>query len=177
MHTEPSMEDRLWDYIDGLSAAGEKELVEALVAGDSAWTLRYQELLEVHESLREGGLETPSMRFTKNVMDAVSHYEVARPTRTYVNKNVLRGIAAFFLLLIGGFLGYGLAHIPKLPGKSPDASSFPSIDLSSYTPQVNTQALARLLNPAYISGFMLLLVIFAFVLLDAYLQRRRKAMQ
>ena len=40
------MEQRLWDYIDGLSAADEKGLVEQLLREDAGWKMKYQELLE-----------------------------------------------------------------------------------------------------------------------------------
>ncbi len=61
--------------------------------------------------LRKEELEMPSLRFTKNVMEEIAQYQVAPATKNYINKNVIRGIFAFFLIMISGLLIYFIGQI------------------------------------------------------------------
>ena len=97
MNTEETMEDRLWDYIDGLSSPAEKSAVETLIAAHLEWQRKYKELLNVHQLMTSSDLDAPSMRFSKNVMEEITRYQVAPATKSYINKNIIRGIGAFFL--------------------------------------------------------------------------------
>jgi len=49
MNTEISIEDRLWDYIDGSIKAEEKTFVEQLIATQEEWRRKYHELLDIHQ--------------------------------------------------------------------------------------------------------------------------------
>jgi anti-sigma factor RsiW len=110
MNTQQQMEERLWDYIDGLSSPVERSAIEALIAANAEWRKKYQELLEVHQVMSSSDLEAPSMRFTKNVMEEIARHHVAPATKYYINKNIIRSIAAFFILMIVGFLVYSLGQ-------------------------------------------------------------------
>jgi anti-sigma factor RsiW len=72
------MDERLWDFIDGLSSPPERSAVEDLIATHGEWQTKYRELLEVHQAMAASELEIPSLRFTKNVMDEIARYQVAR---------------------------------------------------------------------------------------------------
>jgi hypothetical protein len=70
----------------------------------------YTELSSLHAGISEDHeLEQPSMRFTKNVMDAVQAVHVARPIKQYINRGIIRGIAALYILAIIAALGYAIA--------------------------------------------------------------------
>src|SRR5580658_1433041 len=84
MNTEQPMEDRLWDYIDGISSPAERSAVETLIAANLQWQRKYRELLDVHQLLAGSELEEPSMRFSKNVMEEIARHHVAPATNTYV---------------------------------------------------------------------------------------------
>ena len=105
------MEDRLWDFIDGHSVPAERSAIEELLETDRQWQEKYKELLNVHQLLNASELDAPSMRFTLNVMEEIARHHVAPATRTYINKNVIRGIGAFFLTLIIAFLSYILSQV------------------------------------------------------------------
>src|SRR3954465_9654687 len=94
------MEQRLWEYIDGISPIEERSVVETLIRENAQWRTLYQELLQVHQSLTDIDLEQPSMRFTKNVMEEIAKHHIAPATKAYINKKVIWGIAAFFILSI-----------------------------------------------------------------------------
>src|ERR1700712_4009610 len=103
MGEQEKMEERLWNYIDSTSDAKEKAAVERLLAESRDWHAKYQGLLEIHQLMNSSELETPSMRFTKNVMEDIAKYQVAPATGSYLNKKIIWSIAGFFILLFGGF--------------------------------------------------------------------------
>lgn len=159
-------EERLWDYIDGLGSPEERAAVEALLAGDKAARDLYAALSALQGGLESHELEEPSMRFTKNVMEAVAQKSIAPATSTYVSKRLIRGIAAAFLVVIGALLGYvfflGRDAFAPVAG-----SQAPVVRLPTYTlPDWH-------ISGAYMSAFMLLAVVSGFVLLDLFLRRKR----
>lgn len=166
------MEDRLWEYIDGLSTPEEKSTIGELVANNQEWREKYGELLNVHRLLNASELDAPSMRFTRNVMEEIARYHVAPATRTYINKNVIRGIGAFFLTLIAGFFAYILSqfHWTWGHGSSNLLPGNPNLGLE----KLNAVDPSKYVNDTYISLFMLTSVVMGFVLLDMYLQRRKR---
>jgi anti-sigma factor RsiW len=160
-----NMEDRLWDFIDGRTTPAERAAVEALIENDPAWAKAYRAFAEVNVWLGEADLEVPSLRFTKNIMEAVEKKAIARPTSTYISKRLLRGVALFF----GGMIlaATGLVLWIWKPDTTPSKAivKMPTFALPSYSFQV----------PAYlVSGCVLLLVIAGFIFLDAFLHGKRK---
>ena len=179
MHTEQPMEDQLWDYIDGLSNPAERSIIDELLATNQEWREKYRELLNVHQLLDASELDAPSMRFIRNVMEEIARHHVAPATRSYINKNVIRGIGAFFLTLILGFTAYILAQFKWIghQGSHHDSLS-PSIltnNPSLGLDKLNSVDVSKAFNGTYISLFMLISVIMGFILLDMYLQRRKRS--
>lgn len=167
MNTENNMEARLWEYIDGLSDAAEKSVIDELIIQDKAWREKYQELLEVNQLMLSDELEQPSMRFTKNVMDEISRLHIAPAAKTYINKNIIRGLAIFFVSMIAGFLVYGFGQInfatesqSKLPVDIKKIE-LPGIDYSVF------------FNNNYVNAFMMLNMILGLFLLDQFLERKK----
>lgn len=175
MNTHEQMETRLWDYIDGLSSPAERSAIEELMAANIEWQQKYRELLGVHQLMNSTELEAPSMRFTKNVMEEIARYQVAPATKTYINKNIIRAIGAFFLTLIAGFLIYCLGQFKwslatnnspvKLPGSS---------TLNAYSDTLNKFNWAKVFSGPYTSIFLLVIVVMGLMLLDMYLRRKKE---
>lgn len=169
------MADRLWDYIDGLSSPAERSAVETFIAANQEWQRKYRELLDVHQLLVGSELEEPSMRFTKNVMEEIARHHVAPATTTYVNKNIIRGIGAFFLTMIAGLLVYCFATIkwPSTGSSSSDLISSYSNSLEKNSPleKINW---GKLFSSSYVTAFMLIAVVSGLILLDLYLQRKKQ---
>ena len=173
MDTPIQIEERLWDYIDGLSSPEERSAIQTLIAENIDWQRKYKELLNIHQAMNEVELEAPSMRFTKNVMEEIARYQVAPATKTYINKNIIRSIGAFFLTLIAGFLIYCLGQFKW--SSQPTSSSFmPHIDLDNEMKKFDW---SRVFNSAYTNVFILVLVVLGLVMLDMYLQRKRQQRQ
>jgi hypothetical protein len=169
MNTQQQMEERLWDYIDGLSSPSEKSALEELIAANIEWQQKYRELLGVHQLMNSSELDAPSMRFTRNVMEEIARYQVAPATKTYINKNIIRGITAFFLTLIAGFLVYCLGQFKwSLHGSD---SFAPTPDFHLNPESFNW---SKFFNSSYTTIFLLVIVILGLKLLDMYLQRKRQ---
>ena len=166
------MEMRLWEYIDGLSTASEKSVIEQLIQSNRAWKQKYGELMEVHQAMQSSELEAPSMRFTKNVMEEITKYQITPAAKTYIDKRVIWGIAIFFFTMIAGFLIYGFAQINW---GAADAGN-PVID--KYVNSVNTNLdkvdYSKFFNNTYMTVFMMLNAVLGLMLLDRYLANKRK---
>ena len=162
---EEEMEARLWAYIDGLSE--ESPVIERLLAENRAWREKYAELLEVHQMVLGLELEQPSMRFTKSVMEEIARHQIAPAAKEYINKKIIWGLAAFFLTMIVGFLGYGIAQIDWSEAGS-TASPF-GVDLGAVD-------YSKMFNNTLVNMFMGVNVILGLLLLDRYLNMKRKKM-
>ena len=169
------MEDRLWDYIDGISSSAERSAVETLIAANQEWRRKYHELLDVHQLLAGSELEEPSMRFTKNVMEEIARHHVAPATTTYVNKNIIRSIGAFFLSMIAGLIIYCFAMI-KWSGGSSSSSNLITSYSTSLEKKLPLEKInwEKLFSSSYVTAFMLIAVVSGLVLLDLYLQRKKQ---
>lgn len=156
-------EERLWDYIDGISSPQEKTVIEQLLQNDADWKAKYNELLEVQELLHSSELEAPSMRFTKNVMEEIAKLHIAPATKTYINKKIIWGIGIFFITLIVGFLVYGFGQIDwTIPGDSKLPVDFGKVDYS------------KIFSNTFVNVFMMINVILGLFLLDRFLASKRK---
>jgi hypothetical protein len=158
-----NMEERLWNYIDGTSAAGEKTVIEQLLESNAEWKEKYQELLEVNSLLQSSELDAPSMRFTKNVMEEISKLHIAPATKTYINKKIIWGLAGFFITLVVGFLIYGIAQIDwTASGDTKMPVDLSKVDYSKF------------FSNSYVNAFMMINVVLGLFLLDRYLANKRK---
>jgi hypothetical protein len=170
MNTQDNIEDRLWDYIDGSSGAEENLFVEQLIATQEEWRNKYHELLDVHHLMSNSlELEEPSMRFSQNVMETITKYQIAPATKTYINKKIIYGIGIFFLVMIAGLFVYGLGQI-----NWSDAGSSGNL-LSKIN--VNKIDFSKFFNNTYTNIFMMVNVVMGLMLLDMWLGKKRKELQ
>ena len=166
MNTELNMEERLWEYIDGACPADEKLFIEQLIIDNREWKAKYDELLEL-QALLENHLEMdePSMRFTQNVMEEIGKHYIAPAAKSYINKRIVWGIAAFFILSIVGFLIYGFGQINW--SQSGGSSFIDKINFSKFD-------LGKAVNSTYAYIFMMINVVLGLVCLDMYLGNKKK---
>ena len=115
---------QLWAYIDKACNDAEMQRIASLITTDKNWEAQYKELLAFHNELAHIEAEQPSLRFTKNVMEAITAAKVAPAAKTYVNPWVLRSIAAIFAVLLAGIFIYILSGL-NWNTPSSTASSFP----------------------------------------------------
>ncbi len=165
------VEEQIWSYIDGKASQQEVLFVENMIATDLLWRNKYKELLEVNQLLKtDMELEQPSMRFSKNVMEQIVGLQPAKATVKYINKNIIRSIAAFFILTITGSLIYTFTTVEWVSASG--ASPLP-FDLNKLNPgQLN---FSKLLSSTWINIILMVNVVLGLMLLDNYLRRKKRS--
>jgi len=163
---DQEMEKIIWEYIDGYSNPDEKAVVARHLAEDPEWQIKYNELMQIHALLQKEELDMPSLRFTKNVMEEIAQYHVAPATKNYINKNVIRGITAFFLIMIGGLFIY---FIGQLHWTTQSTGNL----LPSYNLDAGKLNWSKLLNNTYVNIFIGINTILGLILVDKYLQGKK----
>ena len=167
MNEQQNMEDRLWDYIDGMAGVEEKSAIEKLIETNLEWQRTYRELLQAHQLINSTELESPSMRFTKNVMEEIAKYQVAPATSSYINKKIIWGVAAFFIVMILGFLIYSFGQLNWANNSSSNIVS-PNLEKLNW---------GKVLNNSYTNIFVMINVVLGLMLLDMYLTRKKKLLK
>jgi hypothetical protein len=163
MDVNQNMEEKLWSYIDGQLPAAERPVIARLLESDAAWKAKYRELMEVNELLRSSELDSPPMRFTRNVMEEISRMHIAPATRSYLNKRIIWGIGIFFITMLVGILVYSFAQLGTSPSEQGDISkTLDKVDFS------------RLFSNTWVNIFLGMNVVLGLVLLDHYLSNKRK---
>lgn len=157
---EEGGEGRLWEYIDGTSSPTNSAIIEKLLTTDPVWQAKYSELLEVHQLMQSTELEEPSMRFTKNVMEEITRLQIAPAAKTYINKNVIRGISICFMMMIGAFLIYAIV---QMDWNSSDNSFLPDF----------SKGYDKIFNNTYMNIFLMINVVLGLFLLDRYLSIKK----
>jgi hypothetical protein len=165
METPRNIEETLWNYIDGSVNESEQEFVEQLLRTSSEWRQKYAELMEMHQVMQDDiDLEQPSLRFTQNVMEEISRLYITPATRSYINKNVIRGIGIFFLTTIVGLIGYIFGQIDW---SKPESGVLDSV-------QQKSTSWGNIFSGTYVNIFIMVNIVLGLMLLDMYLRRRRE---
>jgi hypothetical protein len=163
---EQEMEKRLWEFIDGHCSEEEKTIIHQQLAENPVWSSKYNDLKQVHDMLQKEELEMPSLRFMKNVMEEIAQYQVAPATKNYINKNVIRGISAFFLTMIAGLFIY---FVGQIHWSSQSTGTF----VPAYSLDANKLNWGKLLNNSYVNIFIGISAILGLILVDKYLQAKK----
>jgi hypothetical protein len=168
METQHNIEDRLWDYIDGTCNEQEQSFIQQLIESNLEWRAKYNELLEVHQLMQNSiELDEPSLRFRQNVMEEIAKYQIAPATKTYINKNIIRGIGAFFIIMVLGFIVSGFAQVNWTETSS--GINLP-VDLSKLE-------WSKFFNHTYTNIFLMVNIVLGLMLLDMYLGKKKKQLQ
>jgi hypothetical protein len=163
MNTQHNMEERLWEYIDGYASGEERSVIEKLLQTDGEWKEKYSELLEINKLISSAEMESPSLRFGKNVMEEISRLHIAPATKTYINKKIIWGISFFFIAMLTSILIYGFTQMSLSAGEETNLSrNFNKVDFSKF------------FNNTWINVLMMVNVLIGLVLLDFYLNNKRK---
>ncbi len=165
------MEEQIWNYIDGNASQKEVSFIEGMIAADMEWQKKYRELLDVNQLLKTDlELEQPSLRFSKNVMEQISTLKPAPATVQYINKNIIRGIAAFFILTIAGLLVYSFTQISWA---STSGSSLLPFELKNLS--LDKLDFSKLMSSTWINIVLMVNLVLGLMLLDSYLRRKKKS--
>jgi hypothetical protein len=155
-----NLEEKIWAYIDGSCSAEEEQAIALLIEQDEDYRKAYQELSALNEQLTLSELDEPSMAFTYNVMGTIRAEQAQKPLKTHINPFIIKGIAAFFILLIVA----GIAVV------------FMDTNWSVNSTTVNTFKLPDLKNyfsRPVLNAFLFFDTVLGLFLLDSFLRRKR----
>jgi len=159
-----TMEERLWSYIDGTCSDDERKAIDMLIANDTAYRAKFEELLSFDQQLTKMEPEEPSMGFTYKVMESIRAENARQPLKAGINKNIIRGISGFFILTISLLLIYVLSTLHLAP-----------VSLSVHLPDsLHLPTLKNYLTGPVIQVFFFFDAVLALFLADAWLRRRKK---
>jgi hypothetical protein len=154
-----NMEEKIWAYIDGSCSAEEEQAIGLLIKQDDDYQRVYNELFALNTSLILTELDEPSMAFTYNVMGAIRAEQAQKPLKTRINPYIIKGIAAFFIVMI--VVGV--------------ASVFKDINWTDNSTTVNTLTLPNFKNyfsRPVLNAFLFLDLVLGLFLLDDFLRRK-----
>jgi hypothetical protein len=161
MEANEEIELQLWDYIDGTCNTADSQRISMLIKHDELWKQKYAALTALQATIADTlQLEQPSMRFSKNVMETVAAAHIAPATKKYINKGIIRAIAAFFILAIGTPIIYALATT-NWSSTTPLSFNLANLHLSDY------------INSTTLNVVIAINVVLALVFLDSILRRKK----
>lgn len=159
------IEQQIWDYLDGTCSMQEGKNIEQLIDSDPAYRSVYLELKALQEDLTKLDLDEPSMGFTRNVMDKVSALPAAGSIKALIDKRIIYGIAAIFLLSLVILLGLSVSQIEWARPVTTSITNYelPKVDYASY------------FNSTYLQVFFFADVILGLYILDSILRKKMMA--
>lgn len=157
MQAFEEIEMQLWDYIDNRCSDEERRRIAALVAGDALWKKMYDDLIQVNAMFKTAEAEQPSLRFTKNIMEALGTETVAPRSAKYLSHRFIKGIAGSIIACMAALLIYLLAIA----------------DWSLTTPAVRRKIdTGWLFNTDVQQVILIIIVILSLLLADSLLRRK-----
>ena len=158
------IEEKIWNYIDGNCSPDEQQAMDILIATDEAYKRKYHELSKLNIEFSCMELDEPSMGFGYKVMETIRTENAMKPLKAAIDKRIIRGIAAFFVISIAVLLVFALVNVSWTnPGNS--NSIFSGMDIKM--PQ-----LGNYLNSNLLKVFILFDIVLALFLADGYLRKK-----
>lgn len=156
-----SIEEKLWNYIDGACTSDEQKQISHLIAHDEEYQRIYKELMQFHNEFDTLELDEPPMAFTYKVMEQIRAQEASVPLKTAVNKYVIGSIATFFVGTIVVLLLVAFDYVGQPTGQP--VFQLPQIVTASHPEKYFTTA--------WLNGFLLFDIVLGLFLFDAYLRK------
>ena len=157
-----TIEEKLWNYIDGTCSVEEKKAIDILIAQDEVYQRKYEELLALNQEFSKMELDEPPMAFTYNVMEAIRAEHAQQPLKAAIDKRIIKVISGFFIVSILLLVVYVLSTMrltsANISVHLPDSLKVP--DIKNY------------LSKPVLEGFLFFDVILGLFLFDTYLRKR-----
>lgn len=159
-----TIEEQLWNYIDGNCNFAEKIEIEAKIKADLQYSTTYKELLLVNNELSNLELKEPSMSFTRNVMELVNLELKPIALKTKVDNRIIYSIGAIFILSIVAIFGYVVATA--------------DLNFKFNLTQLNFDLYeTKIINPTSIRIFLMVDLVLILIYIDSFLRKRKDTTQ
>lgn len=162
-----TIEERIWNYIDGNCTPEEEQAISLLIEQDEAWRSKYQELILFNAELQNLEFEEPPMAFTYNVMETIRTQEARQPLKAAINPNIIKLLAGLFIICIAALLLPTLASIKW-------TSDF---SFSQWFSSIQLPAVKNIFNAPVMKAFIFFDVLAGLALFDGYLRKRNSTKQ
>ena len=167
-----SIEEKLWNYIDGSCTADEQQAIARLIAQDEVYRRKYHELLKLNEEFSRIELDEPSMAFTYNVMETIRTEQAMKPLKATVNKRLILGIAAFFIISVAVLLVFALSNANWSTAGSSGIKLTIPVNVAADVTHIQSYITAP-----FMKGFLFFDVVMGLFIMDTYLRRRNALKQ
>jgi hypothetical protein len=165
-----TIEEKLWNYIDGTCTPAEQEAIALLIEQDEVYAAKYAELTTLNAEFATMELDEPSMAFSYNVVEAIRGEKMLAPLKSTINKKIILGIAAFFVLGIVALLAVVCSSV-QISG-----SAFGEINIK-LPDNFKIPATTSVFNKTFMQCFFVFDLVLALFLTDSYLRRKKAAKQ
>jgi hypothetical protein len=157
-----TVEEKLWNYIDGNCTPAEHEAIRLLIAHDETYRLKYEELSALNSEFAAIELDEPPMAFTYNVMEGIRKENALKPLKASIDKRIIRGIGLFFVVTISAILIFALSQVNWTGGSG-----------SNTTIKISLPNLATIFTGPVMQVFWFFDMVLALYLADNYLRKKR----
>ena len=161
------IEERIWDYIDGLCSDEEQQAISHLITHDPVYRSKYQELMMLQKDFELLELDEPSMAFTNKVMEKVTLQSKPLSAKAIIDKRVIYGIAAVFIALLTVCLFIAIKDVNWSASFNMPAQV--NFNLAQLSQQLKLSETAKTL---ILYSFFMFDTIAALMLLDKFLRRK-----
>ena len=144
----PLTEEHIWEILDGEASSEMLVQHEAQLLTDETYRTAFVQCAQLHRQLLNLPLESPSMRFTENLME-----RLAPEKRTAPKKDRLPMIFMTIFSVLSGLLAIVLVYTGSMPS-------------ATGTGLATEGVIKSLSNPLFIQGFMILNIVLVFAVLD-----------
>jgi len=156
-----SIEEKLWNYIDGSATPDEQQAISILIEQDEIYRAKYLELLKLDQEFSAMELDEPSMAFTYNVVEAIRTEQAQKPLKATINHSIIKGISGFFLFVILALVIYLLANI-----------NWSTVNTGVQFTTVQMPDLKNYFKGPVMQGFLYFDIILGLYFFDSYLRKR-----
>jgi anti-sigma factor RsiW len=164
-----TIEEKLWNYIDGTCTPAEQDAIARLIEQDEAYSKKYQELLQLNIEFAAMELDEPPMAFTYNVMESIRTENARQPLKATIDKRIIMGIAVFFVFTILALLVFTFANTH---------SQLSAIDVKVSLPAtIKLPNVTNIFTGPVFKWFIMFDVVLALFLSDSYLRRKKTTKQ
>jgi len=153
-----TIEQQLWDYIDGELDVELKKSIEDRINSDPQVKLQYEAFLSLNLTLSNLELEEPSMSFTRNVTEEIALLPAPVSMKTKVDTRIIYAIGGFFVACILGILGF-LAYNTNF--------TMPSFNFEL------TLDMQKMITPTMMNSFLFVDLVLGLIFIDYYVRKRK----
>ena len=144
----PLTEEHIWEVLDGEAPPEMLVQHEAQLLTDETYRTAFVQCAQLHRQLLSLPLESPSMRFTENLME-----RLAPERRVAPKKDRLPAIFMTIFSILGVLLAILLVSVGNTASATGEG--------------LTTEGVVKMLsNPLFVQGFMILNIVLIFTVLD-----------